>query len=173
MTTYFIGIFTPLKGFDKLIPNTYELIPLEHRHLTLVYLGYIKRLNSTENFFTYNIPIPGFKLLFRGIEPYPSMTKPKYLAAKPDKTSAKQLCDLRMKILYCMKTAVIDKYEVFKPHVSIAYTRAKPSLDLIEQVQHVIKESKSIEESLMVEKISLVEAKAGKFLEVAYLNLTI
>ncbi|MEM2371856.1 MAG: hypothetical protein QXY49_03985 [Thermofilaceae archaeon] len=80
------------------------------------------------------------------------MAKPRYLAAKPDKTSTERLYDLRTRILDCVKSSVVDKYEVFKPHVSIAYTRAKPSLDLIEQVQHVIKESKSIKESLIVEK---------------------
>ncbi len=153
MSTYFVGIFAPLKGFDKLIPNPYEPVPLEDRHLTLVYLGSIKHLGDTKSFLPCSIPIPKFKLLFRGIEPYPSMAKPRYLAAKPDKASTKQLYDLRMRILGCLKGAAVDKYETFRPHVSIAYTRAKPSLDLIRCVRRAIKESESIEESLVVEKI--------------------
>lgn len=172
MTTYFVGIFAPLKGFDKFIPSPYEPIPLEYRHLTLVYLGPLKHLGCTKGFFSRAPPTPKFKLLFQGIEPYPSMAKPRYLAAKPDKASTKQLYDLRVRILSCMKGTAVDKYETFRPHVSIAYVRAKFSLDLIRCVQRAIKESESVKESLVVEKISLIRAEAGKFLEIAYLSLT-
>lgn len=159
MATYLIGLLAPLTSFDKFIPPQYTPIPLERRHLTLVYLGdRADPLALSKKLCT--LSLPAFTVSFRGLEPFPSASKPRYLAAVPVPRSAAVLARVRSEIADLIGRCT-DRYESFRPHVSIAHTRAKASPELYRVVQRAVRASSSTLESIEVRKLCLLKAEAG------------
>lgn len=161
MVTYLIGLLAPLKAFDRFIPEHFTPLPLEQRHLTLVYLGHCEDLDALIEEVKALPPLQAFRVVFKGLEAFPSSRKPRYLAAVPSKESAKTLERARAEIANRVRTRP-DKYSVFRPHVSIAYTRMKPSLELQIGVERAIKASRSTVEVIEFREIYLMQAEAGE-----------
>jgi len=161
--TYFIGIPAPIRDFDNLIVNPYAPIPIENRHLTLVYIGKNSLtphdILSVKRTLTH---LKKFSLTFKGLFGYPSLSRPRYLATRP--VNSYFLKALRNKIMSSIKeTTINDRYETFSPHVTIAYTRSKCDLNLIRVAEQICKRAKNISCILTVNKIVLYTAEGGKF----------
>ena len=161
--TYFIGIPAPIRDFDDLIVDPYTLIPIENRHLTLVYIG--KNSLTPHDILSIKkalIRLKKFSLTFKGLFGYPSLSRPRYLATRP--INSYFLETLRYKIMSSIKeTTINDRYETFSPHVTIAYTRSKCDLNLIRVAEQICKRAKNISCILTVNKIVLYTAEGGKF----------
>ena len=161
MTTYFVGFLTPLKAFDKFIPEGFTLVPVERRHLALVYLGERVRVDELREKLEALPPIRPFRATFRGLAAFPSMSKARYLAVVPTAESASLLQSLRDEVVGILQEHR-DRYSVFKPHVSIARTRLKPSLELYKRVAKAVRASSLVSETLELRELFLMEAEAGE-----------
>jgi 2'-5' RNA ligase len=161
MVTYFIGFLAPLKAFDRFIPEGFTPVPLNQRHLTLVYLGSREDLDKLSEEVKAIPSLPAFKVMFKGLGAFPSLSKPRYLAALPSKESVKILERVRDEISDRIR-AHPDKYSVFRPHVSVAYTRMKPTLELRIRVERAIRASRSAMDSIEIREFYLMEAAAGE-----------
>ncbi|RLE70528.1 MAG: hypothetical protein DRJ37_06385 [Thermoprotei archaeon] len=163
MPTYFIGFLTPLRKFDAFIIDPYKPIPLDQRHLTLVYLGYLK--NSEKRDLSYRIgeglDFKAIRIVFTSLGVFPSTRKPKYLAALPEPRDVDKLLSLRRRLEEFFKEYVKDRYEEFKPHVSIAYTKSKADLELQKKAAKIVKKCRGIKESLTLDKLYLFKAEKG------------
>jgi len=161
MTTYFLGFLAPLREFDRFVPEGFSLVPLEQRHLTLVYLGNRVRLGELREKLDALPPIQPFRVTFKGIAPFPSTTRVRYLAAVPDAEGARILQRLRAEAIGVLQ-ANSDRYSVFRPHVSIAFTRLKPTLELFRKVSRAVRASRAANETLEFRELFLMEARAGE-----------
>jgi len=161
MVTYFIGLLAPIKAFDRFVPEGFTLMPLNQRHLTLIYLGSSEDLDKLSEEVKALPPLPAFKVTFKGLGAFPSLSKPRYLAALPSKESVKMLERVRDEISDRIR-AHPDKYSVFRPHVSIAYTRMKPTLELRIRVERAVRAGRSAMDSIEVREFYLMEAAAGE-----------
>ena len=172
MTTYFIGFLTPLRKFDVFIEDPYKLIPLNQRHLTLVYLGCLK--NSEKRNLHYRIreglDFESIKVVFTSLGAFPSTQKPRYLAALPELRNVNKLLPLRRKLEEFFKEYVKDRYEEFKPHVSIAHTRSKADLELQEKAAKIVKKCRGVKESLILDKLYLFKAEKGLISPISVIN---
>lgn len=159
MTTYFIGFFAPLKKFDSIIPPSFYPIPLDQRHMTLLYLGSISDPSSMCAQLTA-IKHGKIKVRFKGLQAFPSETMPRYLAAVPTNECHSLLRELHTE-LSTLFTRREDRYSEFKPHVSIAYTSRKTSVEVYMSVRKTIKISRTVAEDLVVDKLCLISAEEG------------
>ena len=176
MVTYFIGFPAPIKAFDRFIPEGFTPVPLNQRHLTLIYLGSSEDLDKLSEEAKALPPLPAFKVTFKGLGAFPSLSKPRYLAALPSKESVKILERVRDEISDYIKVsdyirAHPDKYSVFRPHVSIAYTRMKPTLELRIRVKRAIRAGRSAVDSIEIREFYLMEAAAGEMKPMLKLRL--
>lgn len=160
MTTFLIGILAPLSSFNAFIPEDYSPIPLEQRHLTLVYLGELRDVHSVCEKLSGFQARP-FKLVFKGLEALPSLYKPRYLAATPTPEGTVKLSSLRGALTHLLE-APADRYGSFRPHVSIAHTRLKPNLDLVERVRRAVRDGASVTEEVEVAALHLLRAEGGR-----------
>jgi len=170
MVTYFIGFLAPIKAFDRFIPEGFTPVPLNQRHLTLIYLGSSEDLDKLSEEAKALPPLPAFKVTFKGLGAFPSLSKPRYLAALPSKESVKILERVRDEISDYIR-AHPDKYSVFRPHVSIAYTRMKPTLELRIRVKRAIRAGRSAVDSIEIREFYLMEAAAGEMKPMLKLRL--
>ena len=172
MPTYFIGFLTPLRKFDVYIEDPYKPIPLDQRHLTLVYLGYLK--NSEKLDLCYRIgeglDFKAIRVVFASLGVFPSYRKPRYLAALPELKDVDKLLLLRRRLEEFFKEYIKDKYEEFKPHVSIAYTKSKADLELQEKAAKIVKKCRGVEESLILDKLYLFKAEKGSISPISVIN---
>ena len=174
VTSYFIGVLAPVKAFDKLIPEEYAPIPLEQRHLTLVYLGKLNEIEGMVGLLESVKPqLRVFRMTFRGLAPFPSYTRPRYLAALPVRESSDLLKQVRSVILDKASFEIHDRYSDFKPHVSIAYTKVKPTLSLLRKLEAVIKRSMRVREEITVSSVSLFKAERGIIEEIHRIELSL
>ncbi|MEM0458307.1 MAG: 2'-5' RNA ligase family protein [Thermofilaceae archaeon] len=169
MTTYFIGFFAPLTRFDRFIPPDFTPLPVEQRHLTLLYLGYLPdpigaciRLSSVRH--------TKLRLEFQGLQAFPNESKPRYLAAVPTLDSQMLLARLRDGLSQLFPNCE-ERYRTFRPHVSIAHTRKKASIDLYEAVLKAVKASRTMSESIIVDKLCLMSAREGVVRAVCCIDL--
>jgi len=162
MATYLVGILAPLRRFDPLIPPGYEPIPLEERHLTLIYLGYLEDPREAAARLKRAASLSPFRLCFRGLEPFPSPLKPRYLAVVPVEESRELLGAVRRAVEELTGLAPRDRYQAFRPHVSIARTRLKPTLELLRAVDRAVRRSRGVSEELVVRQLSLLKAEGGR-----------
>jgi len=72
MVTYFLGFLAPIKAFDRLIPEGFTPMPLNQRHLTLIYLGSSEDLDKLSEEVKALPPLPAFKVTFKGLGAFPS-----------------------------------------------------------------------------------------------------
>jgi len=161
MVTYFIGFLAPIKAFDRFIPEGFTPVPLNQRHLTLIYLGSCEELNKLSEEVKAIPPLSVFTVTFRGLGAFPSLSKPRYLAALPSKESVKVLERVHNEISNRIR-AHSDKYSDFRPHVSVAYTRMKPTLELRIKVERVIRAGRSAIDSIEIHEFYLMKAAAGE-----------
>ena len=162
VASFFIGMSAPVKAFDEFIPEEYVLIPLEQRHLTLVYLGKINEVKGVIRLLESIKPqLRVSRIVFRGLEPFPSYTRPRYLAALPIRESSELLERVRSLILGKARFEIRDRYSNFKPHVSIAYTKVKPTLSLLRKLEAVVRRSTRVREEITISGISLFKAEGG------------
>ncbi|MEM0087586.1 MAG: 2'-5' RNA ligase family protein [Thermofilum sp.] len=169
MGTYFIGFPAPLRALDRFIPPGYTPIPVEHRHMTLSYLGPLRRLD--ENCLGLRtLVVESFSVEFKGLQPFPSAVKPRFLAAVPVKGDEVLLRDLREK-LSLLFSPTADRYSEFRPHVSIAFTRRKPDPELLKAVKKAVKASSAAAERLLVDKLCLMVASGGAVEPVCCISL--
>ncbi|RLF02245.1 MAG: hypothetical protein DRK00_10290 [Thermoprotei archaeon] len=171
MATYLVGIPAPLRRFDPLIPPGYELIPLGERHLTLIYLGHLEDPREAATRLERAASLSSFKLCFRGLEPFPSPLKPRHLAAVPAGEGRELLEAFRREVEEVTGLSPRDKYHVFRPHVSVARTRLKPTPELFRAVEKAVRRSRAVAEELAVRRLSLFKAESGRVVEVASVNL--
>ncbi|RLE66157.1 MAG: hypothetical protein DRJ38_02345 [Thermoprotei archaeon] len=173
MPTYFIGFLAPLKKFDMFIEDPYEPIPLNQRHLTLVYLGYLR--NSEKRNLLYRIreglEVETVRAVFDSLGVFPSARKPRYLAALPKPKDADKLLFLRKKLEEFFREYLKDKYREFKPHVSIAYTRSKADLELREKAAKIVRRCRGVKEILMLDKLYLFQAEKGLISPISVINM--
>ncbi len=165
----FVGFYAPVAVFDDVIAEPYSLIPIGERHMTLVYLGEPRsRLDDiASGLKEVLVGEDPLSLVFNKLEPFPSPTKPRYIAAVP--APSPRLLRLRHKIV--LKLGSSDKYGEFRPHVSIAYTRAKPSLALYRIVENIVRGARGKSQGLVVDSIGLFEARRGKLRLLASIEL--
>ena len=170
MPSYLVGFKAPLTAFDKLVEEPYELVPLEYRHLTLLYIGpNPPPRRDVEEALAALSRYPEVDVTFRGLRPFPSFSRPRYLAAVPeDEGPVRALRRIVEPFLLKYST---DRYTEFKPHVTIARSRAKPSLDLEIVAERIIKGSRRITERLVVREVHLLRAEGGRLITVASTRL--
>ncbi|MCD6357378.1 MAG: 2'-5' RNA ligase family protein [Thermoproteales archaeon] len=171
MATYLVGILAPLRRFDPLIPPGYEPIPLEDRHLTLIYLGRLKDPREAAARLKRAASLSPFRLCFGGLEPFPSPLKPRYLAVVPVEESRELLGAVRRAVEELTGLAPRDRYQAFRPHVSIARTRLKPSLELLKAVEKAVRKSRNMVEELLIHELFLLRAEGGRIEKIASLEL--
>jgi len=172
MATYLIGFRAPLTGFDQLVPAGYRLIPIEDRHLTLVYIGPLRRLTEIVKALETLEGAGLLTLTFRGLTALPSLSKPRYLAVLPVEDSAHLLERLRCTLLNALEHVPLnERYSVFKPHVSIARLRRKSSFELLRVVERSIRASRRVREEMRVYTLSLLKAERGSISEVFSVQL--
>jgi len=159
MATYFFGIPAPLRRFDALIPPEYTPIPIEQRHLTLYYVGPARNVDELCRALRA-LNVESFIVTFRGLRPFPSHSRPRYLAAVPLEECWSTLQRLRDDLARLVPISD-DRYAAFRPHVSIAATRQKPSVDLLRSVERAIRASQAVTETLVVERVCLMRALGG------------
>ena len=170
MTTYFLGFFVPVTKFDKIIPSFYELVPVNQRHLTLMYFGYVHNIDNITKVLSL-IKLECFTIKFRGIKPFPSDTKPRYLAAIAVPESENYLRRIREEVSR-MYRLYADRYEEFKPHVSIAVTRRKPDLHLHRVVKKTVRQSQRILDEVFIDRMCLIKADGGSIASVHCIKLS-
>ncbi len=161
MTTYFVGFLAPLRAFDRFVPPGFTPIPPEQRHLTLVYLGDRVRAGELRERLELLPPLRPLTVTFKGLEAFPSRSRARYLAAVPTAEGVGALQRLRTEVLRALG-AHRDRYSDFKPHVSIAFTRLKPSLELYRSVSRAVRASRSVSETVELRELLLMEAEAGR-----------
>ncbi len=156
MATYFIGIKAPLACFDNLVREPFRLIPVEQRHLTLIYLGSLRR--PKQEIYTriekaLNRYMPRrFTLVFDRLQPYPSWSKIRYIAAIP--RFSQRLLDLHQLLKREFHDVLQDRWETFSPHVSIAITRWKTDPMVQALVREICEESRTVGQCILqVEEI--------------------
>lgn len=159
MVTYFVGFPAPLVRLDCFIPPGFTPIPVEHRHMTLVYLG---PLGGTDEACASLLALAAnsFTVKFKGLQPFPSAAKPRYLAAVPVEADEAFLRSLRQ-MLSPLFSTYADRYADFRPHVSIAFTRRKPDLELLKTVKKATKASSATVEQLLIDRLCLMAASEG------------
>ena len=160
--TYFIGLPLPVTCYDKLIRSPFKPVPVEERHLTLLYLGSkslgeeaIKELGEIAG------AASRFTLIFEGLKPFPSWSRIRYLAAVPKPNH--MLGELRLSLLRRLGHLGEDRWEAFKPHVSIAYTRLKTSLQLVETVEEIVKAARKVRCMLKTSQLAFYSASRGRY----------
>lgn len=157
--TWFIGFPTRIRVFDKFISSPYVTIPLKRRHLTLVYLGQQRPPDNVLKIIE-ELNLRRFKVLFRGIKPFPTYMKPRYLVTVP--VEKEKIIRIRDEIASVIPQYMIsDKYTEYKPHVSIAFVRKKPDTSLIFIAYNISKKAKNVSEEINVTRICLYEAIKG------------
>ncbi len=164
MPTYFIGYPAPLRRFDEFIEEPYKPIPLNQRHLTLLYLGHLRNREKkmlVDKAERGPVKIGVIEVCFKSLEAYPSRAKPRYIAVIPTPGCVAKLHKVRKVLGYVFGVYVKDRYEEFRPHVSIAYTRCKPSLELQEKALKIVKKCRGVEEKLILRKLCLFKAEKG------------
>ena len=167
---YFIAIPLTLKQFTKIIREPYYAIEDSKLHITLIYLGnllhergvrtvlqILKRVSNEFRQFTITV---------QGVKPFPSYDKPKNLAALITQGSD-ILCRIRsalLKELNRYSINVHDRYiSSFRPHITFAQTRVKPSMELYKVLDKIIKEGKRIKERVLIKSIALYESKGAEY----------
>ena len=163
MPTYFIGYKAPLTEFDKCVREPYRLIPLEQRHLTLLYFGFLKK-HEIEVLIkkVKSVKAERVTVSFNSLTALPSLQKPKYLAAIPDYKGRNRLVKIRESVEGLFADFTKEKYEIFNPHVSIAYTRSKPTIKLQKKASKSIKNCKRVKETLVFDRLLVFRAERGK-----------
>jgi len=158
--TWFLGIPVNIRAFDRFVTPPYILIPHEERHLTLVYLGERKPSQEVLSALT-QLKLRGFKVCFRGLTPFPSFRKPRYLVTLPEEIE--NILHLRKLLMRILPQGLIsDKYSSYRPHVSIARTRVKPNMELLKLVERIVRDSRNVKEKILVNEICLYEAMGGR-----------
>jgi len=171
VATYLVGFLVPLRRFDVLIPPGYEPVPIGERHLTLIYLGHLENPGEAAARLERVTSLSPFRLCFRGLKPFPSPLKPRYLAAVPVEESRELLGAVRRAVEELTGLAPRDRYQAFRPHVSIARTRLKPSLELLKAVEKVTRKSRNVVEELLIHELFLFKAEGGRIEKIASLEL--
>lgn len=160
--TYFVALPMPLKVYDHLAPPQYEFVPLGKRHLTLVYLGPLAA--SSEKYVLKVVAEVArlhepFPVRFIGLAAFPSLSRPKHLAALAEPEA--KLLGLREDLRRRLSALEKDRYAEYRPHVTVASTRAKPDLSLILKVERTVKASRRIRALAAARSIALYRAVSG------------
>ena len=169
MVTYFIGFRIHLTDFDRYIPDIYTPINVNQRHLTLIYLGDInthilKKVIS--EFESCAKTITPFTICFHRMEFFPSTSRPKYLAIIPRNEDIAKLRKVREHILASSEnirkiSKTCDKYQEFKPHVAIAYTKLKPHEINFKLLNKIVRKVK-LNVKYSIRRITLFKAEEGR-----------
>ena len=160
--TFFVGLPAPVTTYDGLVPPYYELVPIKQRHLTLLYFGDLSEheiARVKEVLRSVTREEKPLKLSFHGLVALPSSSRPKHLAIRVVETAG--LSSLGESLRQLLGELEKDRYAEFKPHVTIASTRRKTTLDLLASVEKAIKRSLSIKETLVVGRVALYKAEKG------------
>jgi len=160
--TFFIGLPAPVTDYDDFVPSHYELVPVEQRHITLLYLGEISRrelVKVRETLELISRRKAPLKMSLHGLIALPSTSRPKHLAIRVVKSY--DLLRLRGELRQFLRDMEKDRYTEYKPHITIASTRAKATLNLILSVEKAVRRSLSKKIPLAIEKIALYEAEKG------------
>jgi len=173
--TYFYALPIHLEAYEKLSFEYYDAIPIEKRHLTIVYLGAVRKNVALIDLSPAIGSLKAFKLYFKGVIPFPSASSPRYLVA-PVVRGVEKLSELRKAIIeymskYGIKTK--DKYADFRPHVSLARLPIKPDLSIHRYVSRVVKQFKNIRDEAVVDKVCLYRAEGDKYRIVASYSLSL
>ncbi len=152
-----------MTNYDHLIPPGFKLVPVEERHLVIVYLGRVPsyRLEHVVRAFAEVARLHRpFTIEFMGLAPFPSASKPRHLAAvaKP----SPELLSIRSALRARLVDLEHDKYSEYKPHVTIASTRLKPDAELLRLVEKAIKRSRNLRASMYVTTVALFSAESGR-----------
>ena len=162
----------PLREYDHLTPPQYELVPLERRHLTLVYLGPLGRgsekyvLKVVAEVARLHEPFP---VRFTGLAALPSLSRPKHLAALAEPGA--RLLALREGLRRRLGALEKDRYTEYRPHVTVASTRAKPDLSLIRKVERALRYSRRIRVLAAARRVALYRAASGDIRAVGTIEL--
>ena len=169
MVTYFIGFRVYLTDFDRYIPDGYTPINVNQRHLTLIYLGDINAHILRKVIFEFELcakTINPFKICFHRMGAFPSTSRPKYLAIIPRNEDIAKLRKVREHILAASEnirkiSKTYNRYQEFKPHVAIAYTKLKPYEIDFKLLNKIVRKVKlNVEYS--IRRITLFKAEEGK-----------
>ena len=165
MPTFFIGIRAPITCYDHLIKDPFKPIPVEERHLTLAYLGSLKKpkqqvYTKLQQLLARHEPQP-FTLFFKQLQPYPSWKRIRYIAAIPQ--PCKQLQNLHQLLQYNFQDLLQDKWHTFSPHISIASTREKTTPSLQALVEKICKGASKDTCILNVRDIAFYMASRGRY----------
>jgi len=152
----------PVREYDHLAPPQYEIVPPEKRHLTLVYLGPLAA--SSEKYVLEVVAEVArlhkpFSVRFIGLAAFPSLSRPKHLAALAEPEA--KLLGLREDLRQRLSALEKDRYSEYRPHVTVASTRAKPDLNLIQRVEKAVRASKRIKALAAARSIALYRAVSG------------
>lgn len=169
VVTHLVGFPAPIRKLDGFVPPDYTLIPLKHRHVTLVYLGHLDEVRGACEKLSY-LQYRSFAVEFKGLQPFPSTARPRFLAAVPVKRDEHRLREVRDR-LSSIFIASADRYAEFRPHVSIAFTRRKPDLGLLRAVERAVKASSAATERLLVDRFCLMSAAEGSIEAVCCVHL--
>ncbi|BDR91887.1 2'-5' RNA ligase family protein [Vulcanisaeta souniana] len=170
---YFYGVFIKELNITPLI-KALPVIPIEpeNMHMTIVYIGYKRPSQETDNKIGAGISqVPCFMIKLSQLTLLPSATKPRVLAVGI--VNNEQLNRLRSTILSALRNSgvvISDKYlGDFKPHITIAYIKSKriDSQDLIEMVREMGIEEELTGRSLLIDSVSLILAKGSNYSEVS------
>lgn len=165
MPTFFIGIRAPITCYDHLVKEPFKPIPVEERHLTLAYLGSLRKpkqqvYTRLNQLLAQHKPQP-FTLTFKQLQPYPSWKKIRYIAAIPQ--PCKQLQNLRQILQQSFQDLLQDKWQTFSPHVSIASTREKTTLHLQALVEKICRNAGKNTCILNIRDIAFYMASGGRY----------
>jgi len=162
MPTYFIALPAPLDCYDDLVPRGFEPIPLGERHLTLLYLGPRDDVKA-EAYRLLPRALAGtapFTLSFEGLQPFPGWSRIIYLAAVPRRNPS--LAELHGRIEAALAGLSGDRWETFRPHVSIARTREK-TVSVRQAVEEAVGRSRHVECRLEAGEVAVYMASAGRY----------
>jgi len=167
--SYFIGIPINLKEIPIKLTEPYYKIPEDQLHITLIYIGSLKEREVNTVRRILNEVASGhkaFKIMLHGIILLPSSIKPRYLALSVTK-GTERLSELRNEILTKLTDAKIslrDAYlNEFKPHITFARTKAKPSDIPQKLIKKLMRIGKGFKEEVEVRGVILYEASRGVY----------
>ncbi len=167
---YFIGIPVTITKFRKFVRPPYCEIEPSKMHLTLIYLGSRIQQNSLELVFNVIDEVAKsykpFKIKVCGLKPFPLYTKPKYLAAVivNGVEKLKRLRERIVDLLSAYRVPIEDKFLYnFQPHITIATTRVKPSMEVYNLIDKIIRKSRKVSEEVIVKEISVYKSESEKY----------
>lgn len=166
---YFIGIPVNFKEIPLKLVEPYREIPKDRLHITLVYIGSLKRskvciVKNVLNKVTSNHKV--FKVTLHGVILLPSFSKPRYLALEITQ-GKERLARLRNEVIVKLTNTSLtleDTYlSDFKPHVTFAEARVKSSVIPQKLLKKIVKMGKRIKEEVEIREVILYESTGGVY----------